>query len=97
MFESRARRIQKSLSDLNGTDIRIHNGKIPGIFRELRNVFSRRRQPTVQQMMRIYEDLQATLPAILRRSASNTIYTASVFKDLSLRARAQQLRVHGLV
>ena len=35
VFESRNRRLQKSLSDLNGTDPNIHEGTVEGVMREL--------------------------------------------------------------
>jgi hypothetical protein len=35
-------RFQKSLSDLNGTDIYVHNGSVEGVFRELARAFVRR-------------------------------------------------------
>jgi hypothetical protein len=35
VFEARRHRIQKSLSDLNGTDVYIHDGTADGVLREL--------------------------------------------------------------
>ncbi|MGA8764580.1 MAG: hypothetical protein WB562_17055 [Candidatus Sulfotelmatobacter sp.] len=46
--ETVRRRINKSLSDLDGTDPYIHGGTIAGVFREMGNAFvGSRRQPTV--------------------------------------------------
>ena len=48
VFESETRRAQKSISDLNGTDLNIHDGTIEGVMRELCNAFVRTSQhPTV--------------------------------------------------
>ena len=48
-------RMNKSLSDLDGTDAYIHEGKIVGVFRELGNAFvGTARQPTVREMAQIY-------------------------------------------
>jgi hypothetical protein len=81
-------RLSKSLSDLNGTDPYIHDGKILGVFRELCNIFSKpRKQPTVHQMWQIYRELRRTLPAILRNSGSNSLYNTRVFKDLAVAAK----------
>jgi len=64
--ESREFRLAKSLSDLNGTDAYIHHGNITGVFRELCNAFVRPgRQPTIQQMQKIYRDVTGSLPKIL--------------------------------
>ena len=41
VFESKTYRLQKSLSDLNGTDPHIHGGQGAGVMRELSNVFRR--------------------------------------------------------
>jgi hypothetical protein len=83
VFEAVEQRIEKSLSDLKGTDPRIHGGRIEGVFGELRDVFRRRgRQPTVQQMRRIYRELRRRQKAILKQSGSETLFKRSVFLDL---------------
>ncbi len=41
VFESVNRRLQKSLSDLDGTDPLIHGGTVRGVFRELSNALVR--------------------------------------------------------
>jgi hypothetical protein len=52
-------RANKSLSDLDGTDVRIHGGTIRGLFGALCDVFVRgTRQPSVQEMNRIYRCLE---------------------------------------
>jgi hypothetical protein len=43
VFESRRRRLQKSLSDLDGSDPNILGATVEGIMRELCNAFVRRR------------------------------------------------------
>jgi hypothetical protein len=83
VFEAVEQRIEKSLSDLKGTDPKIHGGRIEGVFGELRDVFQRRgRQPTVQQMRRIYRELRRRQKAILKQSGSETLFKRSVFLDL---------------
>src|SRR5258708_23652647 len=39
--ESRRHRVSKSLSDLDGTDVYIHDGTVRGVFRELCSAFVR--------------------------------------------------------
>ena len=81
--EAKEQRLLKSLSDLNGTDPYIHGGRIVGVFRELRNIFTRRgQQPSVQEMMRVYRQVRRNIPSILHKSASDSLYNATVFKDL---------------
>jgi hypothetical protein len=55
VFETKPWRLQKSLSDLNGTDVYTHGGTSAGVFRELLSAFVRHHnQPTVRQMTVIY-------------------------------------------
>jgi hypothetical protein len=87
-------RLLKSLSDLNGTDPYIHDGKIVGVFRELCNIFVKPdRQPNVQQMGQIYREMRRNLPAILRKSASDSVYKPQVFKDLCVAAKIWAERI----
>jgi hypothetical protein len=87
--ESREFRLAKSLSDLNGTDAYIHHGNITGVFRELCNAFVRPgRQPTIQQMLKIYRDVTRSLPKILKGAGATSIYNARVFKDICVVASA---------
>jgi hypothetical protein len=89
VFEKKGRRLAKSLSDLNGTDAQIHGGTINGIFRELCSAFVRpTRQPSVQQMRRVYREVKRRLPEILRRSGEKSIYNARVFRDICVVASA---------
>lgn len=39
VFEARSRRIERSLSDLSGTDVYIHHGRPAGVFSELTSAF----------------------------------------------------------
>lgn len=94
VFESKIRRVQKSLSDLNGTDIYIHAGTPRGVFRELCNAFARnKQQPTVQAMELIYRGLKKSLPSILAEAGTLTPYSARVFLGLVVRASSEQQRL----
>lgn len=85
VFESLNRRITKSLSDLNGTDIYIHRGRINGVFAQLGNAFVRegRQRPTVPQMRAVYRGLRATVPGVLRKTGADTLFEASPFQELA--------------
>jgi hypothetical protein len=87
--EKQVRRLEKSLSDLAGTDPYIHEGRIDGVFRQLANAFVRSsRQPTVQQIRKIYFELRRKLPGILNSSGARSPFEARVFKDLCIIASA---------
>ncbi len=93
VFESRKFRLAKSLSDLNGTDVYVHEGRINGIFRELCNAFVRRdQQPSVQQMGRIYRDLRKSLPVILKTAGAKSAFEVRVFKDVCVLANESARR-----
>ncbi|QEE27018.1 hypothetical protein FTW19_02735 [Terriglobus albidus] len=83
VFESRLRRAQKSISDLDGTDCNIHGGTVEGVMRELCNAFVRRSyRPTVEQMMQTYRKTRQLVPEMLRRTRARSLYEARVFEDL---------------
>lgn len=89
-FESRDRRVQKSLSDLNGTDPNIHGGAVEGVMRELCSAFVRARtaRPVVPEMMRTYRELSRKLDAIMATAGSRSVFEARVFDDLCFAAKA---------
>jgi hypothetical protein len=89
VFESKPRRIEKSLSDLSGTDVYIHYGRPSGVFSELTNAFVRtNRQPSVDQMARVFNGLRQGLPKLMRQAGTKSPFKARVFDDLRVLARA---------
>lgn len=93
--ETVKRRVNKSLSDLDGTEVHIHEGTLTGLFSVLGDIFvrRRRRQPSVQQMDGIYRAISKSLPTILRQAGTTDPYRPRVFRDLVLAARAEQLKL----
>lgn len=96
VMEALNNRLAKSLSDLNGTDAYIHGGTIEGIFREIGNAFLRpRKQPSVQQMWKIYREAKAEIPSILNRCGTDSLFQARVFHEISVAASAAAIRLAG--
>src|SRR5271168_1568665 len=58
LWEAEPRRVQKSMSDLDGTDAYIHGGTVAGVLSELRNAFIRVGAPPVQKMFAVYQSLE---------------------------------------
>ena len=88
VFESKERRIQKSLSDLNGSDVYIHEGTVEGVMRQLCNAFVRRgEQPTVVEMVKTYRLVSRQAGVIAARARARSIFEARVFADLSFAAQ----------
>lgn len=90
LFEEKDYRIQKSLSDLNGTDPQIHQGKVSGVMRQLSNVFKRPEgQPTVPDMLKTYQALSRKSSKILTNAATTDLFEARVFEDLCIEAKLE--------
>jgi hypothetical protein len=82
LFESEPYRLQRSASDLNGTDPNLHLGTPEGVLRELRNAFQRDRAPSIQSMVRVYRFVRDSMDAILNRNGTDNPYDRSVFMEL---------------
>ena len=82
VWESEPYRLQRSASDLNGTDAYIHNGTPEGVLRELSNVFWRDRIPSVPQMLTVYGLVNSALNSIFVRNGTRNPYDRSVFMEL---------------
>jgi len=94
VFEAMANRVKKSLSDLDGTDPKIHGATVRGVLSGLSNIFKRPgRQPTVPEMMQIYRALRKNQAAILREAGSNTLYSKRVFTDFCVVASSEADRI----
>jgi hypothetical protein len=82
VLESEPYRLQRSASDLNGTDPNIHNGYAEGVLRELCNIFRRSGVPSVPRMTEVYRFVHGNLDAILYRHGTTNPYDRSVFVEL---------------
>lgn len=88
VFEAITRRAEKSLSDLSGTDVYIHNGNPRGVFTQLSNAFVRlKSQPTTQDMEKIYFRLRDLLPQLQKQTGAASPFEARIFQDLVVAAR----------
>ena len=83
VFEAKTYRVQKSLSDLNGYDPQIHDGRVQGIMRELCNAFVRpKNQPTVPEMMAAYRFVLPRTAKIMADTGAASLFEAWAFRDL---------------
>ncbi len=81
VFESRQFRLQRSLSDLNGTDPHIHHAQPHQVLVELTNALVRAdRQPTLEELIEVYRFLRRGAARI--REANAGLYGARAFRDL---------------
>lgn len=82
VWESAPYRLQRSTSDLNGTDPYIHRGTVEGVLSELRSLFVFIDSPSVEQMMKTYKKIESKLGKILATAGTRNLYSAAVFKAL---------------
>jgi hypothetical protein len=82
VWEADAYRLQRSTSDLNGTDPNLHSGTPEGVLSGLRNAFQRDRAPSIQSMVNLYRFIRNLLDAILIRNGTRNPYDRSVFMEL---------------
>ena len=90
VFEARPRRVQKSLSDLDGSAPNIHDGTVGGVMREICNAFVRSRaaRPAVPEIMRTYRGLSSKLNEIIAAAGARSVFEARIFDDLCFAAKA---------
>ena len=82
VWESEPYRLQRSASDLNGTDANIHNGTPEGVLSGLRNALRRDRPPSVPQMLIVYFLVASALGSVFQKNGTRNPYSRSVFLDL---------------
>ncbi len=89
VFESSRHRLQKSLSDLNGTDPFIYGPNPEGILLEIGNALVRHdMQPTAEQMWDIFDILRVNgVPYILKKTGASSVFEARPFAELVVLAR----------
>lgn len=85
LFEEMPHRLQRSLSDLNGTDPYIHNGAADRLLIELTNAFIRvTPQPPIEKLHRIHRLVHASARRLLR--THGTLFSALSFRQLIMAA-----------
>jgi hypothetical protein len=88
VFEAKPFRILKSLSDLNGTDPQIHEGRVAGVLRELSNIFRRSHdQPTVPEMMSTFREISRASDRIMAEAGTTNLFEPRAFRELCYEAK----------
>ncbi len=92
-FDAKRYRAQKSLSDLNGTEVYVHEGRASGVLRCLTNALARsRHRPTVRDLQAIYRDVRRAAQIIQRDLATRSLYETRPFQDLVIAASVSAQR-----
>jgi hypothetical protein len=88
VFEEQRHRLMKSLSDLNGTDPHIHDGKPEGVLRALANALVRRRhRPTAAELSAVYRDVRRSATTVRRDLRTRSLFEARSFDELVVAGR----------
>ena len=88
VFESARHRLNKSLSDLAGTDPYIHEGTSRGVLGALVNALSRsRHRPTVRDLEMVFKGLKKTATVIKKDLQTDSLFDARPFHELVIAAR----------
>jgi len=89
VFEAQAHRLQKSLSDLNGTDPFVYGATPVGILREIGNALARHDvKPTAQQMKAMFDALiEDFIPGMMRETGASSVFEPRPFSELVVMAR----------
>lgn len=98
VFEASRHRLQKSLSDLNGTDPFVYGPTAEGVLREIRNALARHDvQPTTAQMRSIFVSLKDDVAPQILKDAGSSVFDARPFAELVVSARrSAEVFVPGL-
>ena len=88
VFESKHHRLEKSLSDLNGTDPHVHDGTAHGVLRGLTNALTRKiHDPNLVELDAIYRDLNKAARELRLEMKGGSLFEARPFKQLVFIAR----------
>ncbi|MBI4517158.1 MAG: hypothetical protein HY699_15235 [Deltaproteobacteria bacterium] len=88
VFEAKAYRLQKSLSDLNGFDPFVHEGTPEGVMRALTNAFvADGPLPAVDDLMELYRAVRSVALAMKRRDGTKVLFMARHFRELVVASR----------
>ena len=88
VFEAKAYRLQKSLSDLNGFDPFVHEGTPEGVMRALTNAFvADGPLPAVDDLMDLYRAVRSVTLAMKRRDRTRLLFSARHFRELVVASR----------
>ncbi len=83
LFESEPHRLNKSLSDLDGTDPYIHANKPIGVLRALMNALVQRRAPvTLPELESVYREVRIAASKLKKELRGAPLFEASAFKNL---------------
>ncbi len=95
-MEARRHRLLRSLSDLNGHDPFIHEGKPTGVLRALRNAFrTQRTPPRLEELVRVHRELSKAAQRLKAAQRGASLFDRSMFEELVALAMGVAAKVVG--
>lgn len=88
VFEKKTYRAQKSTSDINKLDPRIHRGTVKGVMAGLRDCLIPENGTSVPEMLASYRAVKDRVPLLKRNAGSKSLFSPSAFNDLKIAALA---------
>ncbi len=83
VFEKKAYRLRRSLSDLGGYDPQVHGGSQRGVVRSLLNCFGRPGgEPTLQELERVTRPLTRAAAGLKRDGGAKSVFEPQIFRQL---------------
>jgi hypothetical protein len=96
LFESQPHRLNKSLSDLDGTDPYIHGDRPIGVLRALMNALVQHRVPvTLPELESVYREVRVAASKLKKELRGAPLFEARAFKNLVLLANDIVARARG--
>ena len=85
LLEKVAHRAAKSLSDISGVNVQIHDGRAGSVLKAVSNALARQSQrPTLEQLGAVYLDVAEKAQRLKSQEGWSNIFLAAPFKDLRI-------------
>jgi hypothetical protein len=89
ILESRDHRLQKTLSDLNGIDPKVHGRKLQRAIRAVLSILRRPdANPTMTEVLALHEEVWQKYVPRLRRTHGEGLFNRDIYEDLLILIRA---------
>lgn len=83
ILEAKPYRIQKTLSDINGVDVLVHNNTVKGMLNRVTSVLQTDHPVTMSEISKLDRFLAAKRKSILRNAGCNSLFNPVAFKLLA--------------
>jgi hypothetical protein len=87
VLEKKRHRAAKSLSDISGANVQLHDGRAPSVLRAVSNALARHNpRPTIKQLEAIYADVRKKARSLKTVDGWSSVFLQAPFKELRVLA-----------